>query len=587
MFEVEQLREALASAKQVEAALNLRLREQELVLSGLQAVMNADNPSVLMPLAFDLLREAIEFDAAFVLRPEAGRFTCTDATDPAAIGQVWPDGGFFRRVADGRPAVVPANVRVPEWKACDYRPPAGAGLYAPIPEEGGASLLIVCADDHGRYSARELGLAARFSLLISQCLAARQRRLLAEEARQASSERRAAVDASEAKSRFLATMSHEIRTPLNGITTVADLMAKTQLAPQQEEMVELIRASGRMLEGLLNDVLDFAKIESGRLSIERREFDLAALLSSVFALFAAKADEKGLRFETVIEESARGTFEGDDLRIRQVVSNLLSNAVKFTRAGAVRVKVTAVDGDEGTEIVVTVSDTGIGFSEATAARLFSPFEQGEAGVTRDYGGTGLGLAISRTLAQMMGGDIGCSAKVGSGATFDFRFRTCRKAAPAPAPRQERVEGRALRVLVAEDNPVNQRIIAMILDVIGASMAVAANGEEALEALATARFDIVLMDLQMPVLDGITATRRLRTFERATNAPRIPVIALSANAMTHQVAEALEAGADAHVAKPIDIERLIATIDGLCNGNNGAQGGAAEGPRGGAKVLQLR
>jgi len=576
MIEVEQLREALASAKQVEAALNQRLREQDLVLSGLQAVMNADNPAVLMTLAFDLLREAVAFESALVLRAEERGFVCTDATDASAIGRAWPDGGFFRRVADGRPAVVPANLRIPEWNASDYQPPAGAGLYAPIPEADGAGLLIVCADGHGRYSAKDLALATRFSLLISQCLAARQRRVLAEAARKASFDRLAAVEASEAKSRFLATMSHEIRTPLNGITTVADLLNDSELTDRQSEMVGLIRSSGRMLEGLLNDVLDFAKIESGKLTIERRPFDLSAALASVFDLFAAKADEKGLQFVTEIEPAARGVFEGDDLRIRQVVGNLLSNAVKFTHAGSVRVRVSASDDAQGTAIAITVTDTGVGFSAATAGRLFSLFEQGEAGVTRAFGGSGLGLAISRSLAEMMQGAIECRGEPGAGAAFVFRFRTRRKVLPEQRRRIRPTPSRGLRVLVAEDNPVNQKIVAMILEAIGAAVVFVENGEAALAALAAGRFDVVLMDLQMPVMDGITATKRLRASERTTSAPRTPVIALSANAMTHHVAEALEAGADAHVSKPIDMRRLIGMINSLC-GAGGAGLSAAAAP----------
>src|SRR3546814_1891084 len=177
------------------------------------------NPAILMTRTVDLLREAVGCDAALVLRAEQGRFVCTDATAAEAIGQSWPDGGFLRRVADGRRAVGPSSRRIPDWSASGYAPPPGAGLYAAIQETGGAGLLILCAHDHGRYSAKDLSLATRFGLLISQSIAARQNRLLAEAARQASAERRAALDASEAKSRFLATMSHEIRTPLNGITT--------------------------------------------------------------------------------------------------------------------------------------------------------------------------------------------------------------------------------------------------------------------------------------------------------------------------------------------------------------------------------
>lgn len=283
----------------------------------------------------------------------------------------------------------------------------------------------------------------------------------------------------------------------------------------------------------------------------------------MFDLFAAKADEKGLNFVTEIAPGARAVFEGDDLRIRQVVGNLLSNAVKFTRAGFVRVEVSASDDFAGTEVTVTVSDTGVGFSAATATRLFSLFEQGEAGVTREFGGTGLGLAISRSLAEMMEGGIECRGEAGLGAEFVFRFRTRRRVQAAQRRRVRPVASQGLRVLVAEDNPVNQRIVAMILEVTGAALTFVGNGQEALDALAGARFDVVLMDLQMPVLDGISATKRLRQIELTRNLPRTPVIALSADAMTHHVAEALDAGADAHVSKPIDMRRLIGIINSVC------------------------
>ncbi len=567
MFDLdkEQLREALASAKQIEAALADRIREQDLILNGLEALQGEEEPSALLQRAFDILGRSIAFNLALILEPEGEAFVCTAATDPAAVGVRWPAGGFFSRVARGRAAVVPDNRRVPEWSRCEgLTPLPGGGIYAPVSASAGAGLLVLQSHRPGAYSAREGALVSRLGLLISQTLAQAQRRRLTETARLAEIERRAAVEASEAKSRFLANMSHEIRTPLNGVTAVADLLTLTKLDPRQAEMTRLIAESGRMLEHLLNDVLDFAKIEAGHLAVVSEPFDLAPDLAPVIDLFAARAREKGLAFERTITEAAAGRFKGDSLRVRQILANLLSNAVKFTEAGSVRLHVDARPCGEGeVEIEMTVADTGCGFSAEQAQRLFTRFEQGDDSITRRFGGTGLGLTISRSLARLMGGDITWSSAPGEGSVFRSVFRAAPAAAAASDKRAPSFDkGRPLRVLVAEDNPNNRRIVGMILEMIEAQVDHAADGQEAVEAFAPGRFDIVLMDLQMPVMDGLTATRAIRRSEAAAGARPTPVIALSANAMTHHVAEALAAGADAHVAKPISPERLIETMLGL-------------------------
>ncbi len=561
----EQLREALASAKQIEASLRERLREQDLVLSGLEALQGEEDPAELQARVFDLLSRSVAFNLALVIEPEGEDFVCTAATDSAAVGARWPGGGFFSRVAHGRAAVVPDNRRVPEWGQCEgLSPLPGAGIYAPILAASGPGLLVLCCHQPGAYSARDGALVSRLSLLVSQTLAAAQRRRLSEAARSADVARQAAVAASEAKSRFLANMSHEIRTPLNGVTAVADMLAMTELAPRQQEMAQLIAQSGRMLERLLNDVLDFAKIEAGQLDVERKPFDLEPALHAMIDLFAAKADAKGLAFHAHIAPGAAGLFEGDSLRVRQVLGNLLSNAVKFTEAGEVVLEVCAEDGPEDSLITLRVTDTGCGFTAERGARLFDRFEQGDDSITRQFGGTGLGLAISRSLAEMMGGAITWRSTPGQGSTFEatFRARRVRDSGPATTDADAPAHPQDLRVLVAEDNPNNRRIVAMVLDLVQAQATYAENGQEALDAFAPGRFDIILMDLQMPVLDGLSATRRIRELERAAIAPPVPIIALSANAMTHHVTEALAAGATAHVAKPILPARLIQTMVGL-------------------------
>ncbi|MFN3573232.1 MAG: ATP-binding protein [Phenylobacterium sp.] len=561
----EQLREALASAKQIEAALAERIREQDLILNGLEALQGEEEPAALLQRAFDTLGRSIAFNLALILEPEGESFVCTAATDPAAVGARWPAGGFFSRVANGRAAVVPDNRRPPEWSQCEgLAPLPGGGIYAPVSASAGQGLLVLQSHKPGAYSARDGALVSRLSLLISQTLAQAQRRRLAEAARLAETERRAAVEASEAKSRFLANMSHEIRTPLNGVTAVADMLALTKLDPRQAEMTRLIADSGRMLERLLNDVLDFAKIEAGHLAIASEPFDLAPDLAPVIDLFAASAGEKGLVFHRTITEAASGRFVGDSLRVRQILANLLSNAVKFTEAGSVSLHIDARPcGAEEVEIEMTVADTGCGFSAEQSQRLFSRFEQVDDSITRRFGGTGLGLTISRSLARLMGGDITWSSVPGEGSTFRGAFRTRRAAGDGLEPQAPNLEAlRPLRVLVAEDNPNNRRIVAMILEMVEAQVTYAENGQEALDAFAPDRFDVVLMDLQMPVVDGLTATAAIRRTEAADGARRTPVIALSANAMTHHVAEALAAGADAHVAKPISPQRLIETMMAL-------------------------
>lgn len=562
MSEVERLREALASAQQVAAAREARLRQLEIVLNGLHAIRPDDEPSVAISRAFDILREAVTFERAMVLQPVEGRFTCVAATEPEVVGLEWPAGPFLTRVARGRGAVTPDASRVPEWSANPRRipPPVGA-IFAPLTTTEGEGLLVLCSDRPGVYAAADLALVVELGLVVSKTLAAAQRRRLAEAVRRSEVEREAAVHSNEVKSRFFANMSHEIRTPLNGVVAMADMLSRSALAGREREMVEVILDSGRMLERLLNDVLDFAKIEAGRLELEPRPFNLCDDLKSVLDLFAAKADAKGLQLRVLESPAAGGWFLGDSLRVRQVVSNLLSNAEKFTDFGHIEVSVGAEASASEERLVIRVRDTGCGFDAAAAERLFERFEQEDGSITRRFGGTGLGLPISRSLARMMGGDIQCEAAPGEGAVFEFSFRAARADPPAGASESTSLTAfdRPPQVLVVEDNPTNQKIIGMILELAAIAPSFAENGEEACQMVAQERFDLVLMDLQMPVMDGLTATRKIRAWERETGAEPMAILAVSANAMVHQVEEALAAGADGHVSKPVNPAELLAAV----------------------------
>lgn len=360
------------------------------------------------------------------------------------------------------------------------------------------------------------------------------------------------------KSRFLANMSHELRTPLNGVIAISETLSRQQDTPKGKELAELIVSSGRLLERVLTDILDFSKIEAGEIRLARDEFAMSTLVSRIAELHRAAAEAKSLDFSWSVAPEADRRFAGDTVRLTQVLSNLLSNAVKFTEAGEVRLEVDAAGGTVG----FTVADSGIGFDEEVRARLFRRFEQADDSIRRRFGGTGLGLAISRSLVELMGGSIEVASEPGRGSTFSVQVPL------------ERVEGEAeevddnpfeafdiagARVLLAEDHPTNQKVVQLVLDSVGIDPVIVENGAEALEALHAARFDVVLMDMQMPELDGLSATTQLRAWERELGLPRTPVIMLTANALDEHIKASFEAGADQHLSKPIRADALIEAI----------------------------
>ena len=373
--------------------------------------------------------------------------------------------------------------------------------------------------------------------------------------------RDAADQANVLKSQFLANMSHEIRTPLNGVLAMADVMAMDKLSARQRSRLEVIRQSGGLLLTVINDVLDISKIEAGKLSLAEDDFDLETVAEGARASYAVLAAARGLDFSVSVEEHARGVWRGDADRLRQILGNLLSNAVKFTLTGSVHARF-AVDADGA--LVLTVADTGVGVAADKLPQLFDKFTQADSTATRRFGGTGLGLAICRELAVMMGGDIAVESREGLGSTFRVRLPLARGAAPrgsaadAPAPAADG-DGRPMRLLAAEDNPTNQQVLAAVMASLGVEVEIVADGAAAVEAWERGDYDLILMDIQMPVMDGITAAREIRRREAAVGRGATPIVALTANALSHQVAEYLAAGMDDHVAKPIEIAKLYETI----------------------------
>lgn len=375
------------------------------------------------------------------------------------------------------------------------------------------------------------------------------------DAKRVQEELRAARDAAEAgareKSLFLANVSHELRTPLNAVIGMSGLLLGTPLSTEQQDYARTIRASSDALLGLINNVLDFSKAEAGKLELERVPVCLAKCLDAVLLLVAARARSKGLELRSKVGPRVPAWVEGDPTRIQQVLINLLSNATKFTEQGHVGVSITS---PVRAEVVIEVSDTGPGISPQRRAQLFEPFSQGDASTTRRYGGTGLGLAISRRLCALMGGTLRVESTLGEGATFVATFAAPQTGAPAhESGKHERSALPALRILVAEDNLVNQRVAVAMLGKLGFVPTVVADGMAVLAAFEQEDYDLVLMDVQMPKLDGREATRRLRAELPAQRQPRI--VAVTASALEGDREACLESGMDAYLTKPLRSEVL--------------------------------
>jgi signal transduction histidine kinase/CheY-like chemotaxis protein len=364
--------------------------------------------------------------------------------------------------------------------------------------------------------------------------------------------------ASQAKSNFLAVVSHEVRTPLNGILGMAQIMRSGPLEPVQAERLQVVHRSGEMLLSILNDVLDVAKIEAGRIELESIEFDLGKTLAATVDCFAPLAEVKGLRLELDIA-TAEGLYRGDPTRVGQIVSNLVSNALKFTESGAVSLSATYSDA----VLRLSVADTGIGIPADKLDQLFSRFFQADQSTTRRFGGTGLGLAICRDLASLMGGDIHVQSALGAGSIFTASLPLPRIGDALTAAQEESLPEDSLneeiKVLAAEDNATNRMVLRAMLDSFGIAVTIVDNGAEAVEAWERSAWDLILMDVQMPVMDGPEAARAIRAREAAQGRARTPIIALTADTMAHQIKLHLESGMDLHVAKPIEASDLLNKI----------------------------
>lgn len=571
MSDIEAMREDLLALQRRYDGARRDLADYSEIFKVTQSVLTASGNDEIEQAMFEGIRAASDADAIAIFEPCADEIVCSRASDSSLTGTTLPNGKLARDIIGGRAVAIPNIARHTELstlaRLSNERTYVCAAMF-PFQGPGGAGLVMLLSSEIGFFQVADANRLRAFGMIASQGMAALLRVRLATERATAEADRMAAVAADEAKSMFLASTSHEIRTPLNGVLGMAQLLQAEDLKPAQHEMVETILGSGRSLLSLLNDVLDLSKIQAGKMEVTAAPSDIRALLQRAERLFGPQAASRSIALDIEVDADVPQVLSFDPARVSQCINNLLSNAVKFTEQGRIHLRTRMLAADDGAETVrIDVTDSGIGIPSDVQARLFNAFTQADGSITRKFGGTGLGLAISKRLANLMGGDISVVSEKGAGSTFSFTFKATDVApkgrqdddaakSESSAPSQG-AEFAGVRILLTDDHPINRRVVRLMLMPERCEITEASNGEEVLDLLDKQSFDIVLLDIHMPVMDGVETIRRIRTSSQPWR--DIPVIALTADAMSGDRERYIALGMTDYVSKPVDKTSLLSSM----------------------------